>query len=48
MGETFEDIEHRQFGQDGFEEAVKQIAAVEEALGFADLAQFTAPRPPRS
>jgi hemerythrin-like domain-containing protein len=48
MGETFEDIEHRQFGKDGFEEAVKQIAAIEEALGFADLAQFTAPRPPRS
>ena len=48
MGETFEDIEHRQFGKDGFEEAVKQIAAIEEALGFADLAQFTAPKPPRS
>ncbi len=48
MGQTFEDIEHRQFGKDGFEEAVKQIAAIEEALGFADLAQFTAPKPPRS
>ena len=46
MGETFEDIEHRQFGKDGFEDAVKKIAAVEEALGFADLAQFTAPAPP--
>ena len=48
MGQTFEDIEHRQFGKDGFEEAVKQIAAIEETLGFADLAQFTAPKPPRS
>ena len=48
MGQTFEDIEHRQFGKDGFEEAVKQIGAIEEALGFADLAQFTAPKPPRS
>ncbi len=48
MGDTFEDIEHRQFGKDGFGEAVKQIATIEETLGFADLAQFTAPRPPRS
>jgi len=48
MGQTFEDIEHRQFGSDGFADAVKQLAAIEEALGFADLAQFTAPRPPRS
>ena len=48
MGETFEDIEHRQFGKDGFDDAVKHIAAVEEALGFADLAQFTAPPPPRA
>ena len=48
MGETFEDIEHRQFGKDGFGEALNQVAAVEEALGFADLAQFTAPPPPRA
>ena len=48
MGETFEDIEHRQFGKDGFSEALNQVAAVEEALGFADLAQFTAPPPPRA
>jgi hemerythrin-like domain-containing protein len=48
LGETFEDIEHRQFGKDGFADAVKQIAAIEEALGFADLGQFTAPKPPRS
>jgi hemerythrin-like domain-containing protein len=47
MGETFEDIEHRQFGKDGFDDAVKHIAAVEEALGYTDLAQFTAPAPPR-
>ena len=47
MGETFEDIEHRQFGKDGFDNALKQVAAVEEALGSADLAQFTAPPPPR-
>ena len=48
MGEMFEDIEHRQFGKDGFADAVKQVAAIEEALGFADLGQYTAPVPPRS
>ena len=48
MSETFEDIEHRQFGKDGFDEALKQVAAVEEAFGVADLAQFTAPAPPRA
>ena len=48
MGDTFEDIEHRQFGKDGFGEAVKQVAAVEEAFGIGDLAQFTAPAPPRA
>jgi hemerythrin-like domain-containing protein len=48
MGERFEEIEHRQFGHDGFEDAVKQIGEIEQALGFADLAQFTAPPPPKT
>jgi len=48
MGDLFEDIEHRQFGKEGFGEMVKQLAAVEEALGLGDLAQFTAPAPPRA
>jgi len=46
MNDTFEDIEHRMFGKDGFEDAVKQVSAVEQTLGIADLAQFTAPPPP--
>jgi len=46
LGDKFEDIEKAQFGGDGFEEAVKQIGNIEQALGLADLAQFTAP-PPR-
>ena len=33
----------RQFGEDGFEKAVRQIAAIEKQLGLADLSQFTAP-----
>ncbi len=48
MGDKFEDIEHQQFGKDGFEDAVAQIGQIEQALGFADLAQFTAPPPPKA
>ena len=48
MGDRFEDIERRTFGKDGFEDAVKQMERVEQALGFADLAQFTAPPPPKA
>jgi hemerythrin-like domain-containing protein len=47
MGEMFEVIEHRQFGKDGFEDAVAQIAQIEQALGIADITQFTAPPPPK-
>lgn len=46
MGEKFEDIEHKQFGKDGFDDAIDQISAVEGALGLGDLAQLTAPAPP--
>jgi hemerythrin-like domain-containing protein len=45
MGEKFEDIEKQQFGGDGFEDAVRRIAQVEQMLGFAGLAKFTAPKP---
>lgn len=43
MNDKFEEIEHQQFGEDGFEDAVKRIADIESRLGLADLAQFTAP-----
>jgi hemerythrin-like domain-containing protein len=46
MNDKFEDIEHEQFGKDGFEDAVNQITAIEESLGISDLAQFTAPIAP--
>jgi len=46
MNEKFEEIEHEQFGEDGFESALKQIAEIEQSLGFTDLTQFTAPPPP--
>ena len=46
MGDKFEDIEQKQFGKDGFENAVRQISDIENEFGLADLAQFTAPSPP--
>ena len=46
LGELFEDIEHKTFGKDGFEDAVQQIAAIEFAFGL-DRSSFTAPPPPK-
>jgi hemerythrin-like domain-containing protein len=48
MGDRFEEIERQQFGKDGYEDAVAQIGQIEQTLGFADLAQFTAPLPPKA
>ncbi len=48
MGDKFEEIERQQFGKDGYENAVAQIGQIEQALGLADLAQFTAPPPPKA
>jgi hypothetical protein len=41
LGEQFEE-EDRLFGEEGFEKAVEQVAAIEKQLGIYDLAQFTA------
>ncbi len=46
LSDQFEDIEHKMFGKDGFDDAVEKISAIETTLGFADLSQFTAPPPP--
>jgi hemerythrin-like domain-containing protein len=48
MGDKFEEIEKQQFGADGYEDAVNQMAAIEASLGLADLSQFTAPPPPQA
>jgi len=48
MGDKFEEIERQQFGKDGYEDVVTQIGQIEQALGLADLAQFTAPPPPKA
>ncbi len=46
MGDQFEEIEHKTFGKDGFDDAVAQITAIERAFGF-ELGQFTPPPPPK-
>jgi len=45
LGERFEDIEHREFGGDGFDIALRKVAEIETRTGLADLATFTAPKP---
>ncbi|MDC0744732.1 hemerythrin domain-containing protein [Polyangium mundeleinium] len=41
LGEAFEDREHELFGEHGFEDAVADVARMEQALGIDDLAIFT-------
>jgi hemerythrin-like domain-containing protein len=47
LTDRFEELERQMFGKDGFEDAVARIAAIEQTLGTADLAAFTAPMPPK-
>ena len=47
LGDTFEEIEHEQFGEDGFNDAVKQIGEIEASVGLADISKLTPPAPPR-
>jgi hemerythrin-like domain-containing protein len=42
LGEQFEEREHELLGEHGFEGAVREVAALERALGIGDLASFTA------
>jgi hypothetical protein len=41
VGERFEEAEHRLLGDEGFEKAVDEVAAMEKELGIDDLAVFT-------
>jgi hemerythrin-like domain-containing protein len=46
LGARFEEIEEEQFGEDGFEAALRRMAEIEESLGLTDLRMFTAAAPP--
>jgi hemerythrin-like domain-containing protein len=48
LAEKFEEIEHQQFGKDGFDDAVARISRIEQTLGLADLGSYTAPPAPTS
>lgn len=43
LGDEFEKLEHKLFGEDGFEGMVVKVSALEKQLGLLDLAQFTPP-----
>jgi hemerythrin-like domain-containing protein len=47
LSDQFEDIEHKMFGKDGFEDAEKTISEIEANFGFTDISQFTPPAPPK-
>ncbi|GAB3464205.1 hemerythrin domain-containing protein [Massilia terrae] len=47
MGERFEQIERQAFGKDGFDEALKQITAIEQQFGMPTLSGVTMPAPPK-
>ena len=46
LGAKFEEIEQEQFGEDGFDAALRRMAEIEGSLGLANLDMFTAPPPP--
>jgi hemerythrin-like domain-containing protein len=48
LGEKFEEIEHEQFGDDGFEAALRRMEEIEESLGLSNLDMFTVPPPPKT
>jgi hemerythrin-like domain-containing protein len=41
LGEKLEAVEHKLFGEDGFEKTLDEVAQIEKTLGIYDLAQFT-------
>ena len=42
LNDKFEEIEQAQFGEDGFEDAARQMSEIETSLGMSDIGQFTA------
>ena len=48
MGEKFEEIEHEEFGEDGFEAALRRMEEIEQSLELSNLNMFTAPPPPKT
>lgn len=47
LAAKFEEIETEEFGEDGFEAALRRITEIEGELGLTNLDMFTAPPPPK-
>lgn len=47
LAKKFDEMEHQQFGKDGFEDGIDRISRVEEMLGLSDLSHYTAAPPPK-
>jgi hemerythrin-like domain-containing protein len=45
IGDLFEEIEHKTFGKDGFDDAVDRMTGIERTFGI-ELGSFTPPPPP--
>ena len=41
LGETFEGIEEKRFGEGGYEKMVEKVAGIERSVGLGDLDRFT-------
>jgi hemerythrin-like domain-containing protein len=47
LAKKFEEMEHQQFGKDGFEDGLERMSRVEQMLALSDLGTYTAAPPPR-
>ena len=47
LAAKFEEIEAEQFGEDGFDAALKRMEEIETSLGLSNLDMFTSPEPPK-
>lgn len=48
LSEEFEQIEHKMFGRDGFDDAERTISGIEDTLHISDISQFTPAAPPKT
>jgi hemerythrin-like domain-containing protein len=45
LAKKFEEMEHQQFGKDGFEDGIERMIRVEKMVGLSDLSHYTASPP---
>ncbi len=47
LAKKFDEMEHQQFGKDGFEDGIERMSRVERMLGLSDLSYYTVSPPPK-